>query len=92
MACSPDPAVRNLIEEKNVQDVLITLFVETDNRDWDKVKSCFADEALFDMTSLTGGGSVKMSPRGRSLTGGMQDQKRSRPFIIKSVILEIKLL
>jgi len=61
--CKSDPAVRTLVNEKNVKDVLITLFVETDNRHWEKVKSCFADEVLFDMTSLAGGEPVRMTPQ-----------------------------
>jgi len=41
---------RNLITE-----TITLLFVRTDQRDWPGVRACFADQVLFDMTSMTGG-------------------------------------
>ncbi len=44
-----------LLEKDTVIGVINQLFISTDNRDWTKVKECFAPEVLFDMTSLAGG-------------------------------------
>lgn len=44
-----------LIEKEKVINRANTLFIETDNRNWEKVKECFADSVHFDMTSLVGG-------------------------------------
>jgi hypothetical protein len=41
-----------LLEKETVIGVVNQLFINTDNRDWAKVKNCFADHVLFDMTSL----------------------------------------
>jgi hypothetical protein len=30
-----------------IQDVVTELFVGTDERDWDRVKNCFAPQVLF---------------------------------------------
>ncbi|HMV42530.1 MAG TPA: nuclear transport factor 2 family protein [Leptospiraceae bacterium] len=49
---------RDLQELNAKQDVIEKvneLFIFTDNRDWEKVKSVFADRVDFDMTSLAGG-------------------------------------
>ena len=51
----------NLIEKENVLNRVNTLFVETDNRNWDLVKECFADSVHFDMTSLVGGDPAMLS-------------------------------
>ncbi len=44
-----------LVEKDAVIEVVNRLFIHTDNRDWTKVKDCFAAEVLFDMTSASGG-------------------------------------
>jgi hypothetical protein len=46
---------RTLLEKDAVISVVNQLFISTDNRDWAKVKACFTDEVLFDMTSMAGG-------------------------------------
>jgi hypothetical protein len=38
-----------------VIETINRLFIATDNRDWEAVRSLFAPEVLFDMTSLAGG-------------------------------------
>jgi hypothetical protein len=38
-----------------VIDVITELFVATDQRDWAAVRRCFADQVLFDMSSVDGG-------------------------------------
>lgn len=50
-----------LLEKSAVIDVVNRLFISTDNRDWEKVKSCFANDVLFDMTSMAGGEPVTMT-------------------------------
>jgi 3-phenylpropionate/cinnamic acid dioxygenase small subunit len=46
-----------------VEDVVIKLFVATDERDWKCVESCFTDPFVFDMTSVTGGQPSNMTPK-----------------------------
>lgn len=53
---------RNLLAEDDVKGVVNRLFISTDNRDWESVKSVFASEVLFDMTSMVGGEPVTMKP------------------------------
>ena len=55
---------RILLEKDAVINVVNQLFISTDNRDWAKVKTCFANEALSDMTSLTGGDDGATNRRG----------------------------
>ena len=38
------------------------LFIGTDNRDWARVRACFAESVLFDMTSLAGGTPATLTP------------------------------
>ncbi|MDJ0984112.1 MAG: nuclear transport factor 2 family protein [Desulfobacterales bacterium] len=52
-----------LVEEKNVIKTVNRLFVSTDNRDWEGVKACFADEVVLDMTSVMGGEPNKLTPQ-----------------------------
>ena len=52
-----------LIEEKSVVETIDRLFVSTDNRDWEGVKACFADEVVLDMTSMAGGEPGKLTPQ-----------------------------
>lgn len=57
-----DAAVRELIEKSRIADVVNTLFVATDARDWERVRACFAAEVEFDMTSLAGGEPTRLTP------------------------------
>ena len=57
-----DAAVHALIERERIGDVVNTLFVATDARDWARVRDCFAPEVVFDMTSLAGGSPTQLSP------------------------------
>ena len=50
-----------LLEKEAVIEVVNRLFIHTDNRDWLKVRQCFSDEVLFDMTSVTGGEPARMT-------------------------------
>ncbi|HUH79240.1 MAG TPA: nuclear transport factor 2 family protein [Methanoregula sp.] len=41
-------------ERERVIEAVTALFVATDRREWDAVRSCFSDNVLFDMSSLGG--------------------------------------
>jgi hypothetical protein len=45
---------KNLLEQRKVEEAITNLFIHTDNREWDKVRSCFDHKVLFDMSSMTG--------------------------------------
>jgi len=51
-----------LVEQNEITTIANRLFICTDNRDWSCVKDVFAPEVLFDMTSLSGGEPLKMTP------------------------------
>ena len=53
----------NLLEKEKVTETVNRLFIGTDNRDWDTVRQIFASEVLFDMTSVTGGKPVTLTPQ-----------------------------
>jgi len=53
--------LQQLIEKERVKETVNRLFINTDNRDWPKVKSLFASQVLFDMTSMTGGESSTLT-------------------------------
>ena len=55
-----DP-IETLLNKDQIIGVINDLFVGTDDRDWAKVKRCFADKVLFDMTSLAGGSPTTMT-------------------------------
>ncbi|NUM80880.1 nuclear transport factor 2 family protein [bacterium] len=55
--------IQRLTDQNAVMNVTNDLFISTDNRDWDKVRICFADTVLFDMTSLAGGEPARLTPR-----------------------------
>ncbi|MCI4431561.1 MAG: nuclear transport factor 2 family protein [Burkholderiales bacterium] len=59
MPTSPEaPAVR-----QEVEDVVVKMFVATDERDWPTLESCFTDPFVLDMTSMVGGDPATMTPR-----------------------------
>ena len=58
-----DDKYSQLVEKDAVIEVLNTLFIETDNRNWSVVRECFANSVLFDMTSMAGGDPVIMTPQ-----------------------------
>jgi hypothetical protein len=41
-------------EHLEIVEAITTLFVATDEKDWAAVRACFADQVLFDMSSLSG--------------------------------------
>ena len=59
---SHESAVRDLLERDEVGRVLNRLFLATDERDWPRVRACFAARVHFDMTALAGGQPAVLSP------------------------------
>jgi hypothetical protein len=57
-----DAAVLELLDKDRIGQVVNTLFLATDARDWDRVRGCFAAKVAFDMTSLVGGSPATLSP------------------------------
>jgi hypothetical protein len=71
-----DAAGRDVVERDRIAEVINTLFVATDARDWPRVRGCFASQVAFDMTSLAGGQPAKMAPQ--EITAGWE--AGLRPF------------
>lgn len=69
-----DERVRNLLERDEVVAAVTELFLRTDERDWVAVRRCFAEQVVFDMTSLTGGAAVTLTPR--EITDGWEQGLR----------------
>jgi len=69
----PEPTVMKS-ERETVVEAVTTLFVSTDNRDWDAVKSCFTDAVLFN-TGLTNGEPVMIAKEriAEAWENGLQD-------------------
>lgn len=55
-------ALQDLVERSRITEVINSLFVSTDRRDWVSVRACFASEVLFDMSALGAGAPVRTSP------------------------------
>ena len=45
-------SIEYLLEKDRIIEVLNSLFIFTDNSDWQSVENCFADKVHFDMTSM----------------------------------------
>ena len=52
-----------LAARQDVEDVVVKMFVATDERDWPTLESCFTDPFVLDMTSMVGGAPATMTPR-----------------------------
>jgi hypothetical protein len=50
-------------EQNAIIDTINSLFIYTDQKDWENVLKCLADDVLFDMTSMTGGESGRLSAK-----------------------------
>ena len=61
-AVANDAELAALVTRQVITDTITTLFLATDARDWQAVRSCFAAEVHFDMTSLAGGEPRIMTP------------------------------
>jgi hypothetical protein len=66
----PEADLRRLIERSRIAEVINSLFVGTDLRDWKRVRGCFAEQVTFDMTSLVGGEPTRRSPQ--EITAGWE--------------------
>ncbi len=55
--------MNNTTEKERAIETVTRLFINTDNRDWPKVKALFASKVLFDMTSLAGGQPAIVTPQ-----------------------------
>ncbi len=55
--------IQQLLEQQHIIDVVNQLFIQTDNRNWEDVEKCFAENVLFDMTSLAGGEPANLTPK-----------------------------
>lgn len=55
-----DP-LRPLFDKDRIIDTINRLFIATDNRDWQAVRDCLADQVLLDMTSMAGGQPTQMT-------------------------------
>jgi len=53
----------SLVVRQEVEDLVVRMFVATDERDWATLESCFTDPFVLDMTSMTGGSPASMTPR-----------------------------
>ena len=58
-------------DRQEILDTIITLFVATDERDWAKVAACFTENAVLDMTSMTGGEPAALT--GDQIAAGWRD-------------------
>ena len=59
MSLSPEA----LVARQEAEDVVVKMFVATDERDWPTLESCFTDPFVLDMTSMTGGAPASMTPQ-----------------------------
>ncbi|MEJ2501024.1 MAG: nuclear transport factor 2 family protein [Campylobacterales bacterium] len=57
-----DTEMEKVLDRTKIIETINRLFIGTDNRDWELVKSCFAQNVLFDMSSLGGGNPAEMTP------------------------------
>ncbi|HWR25347.1 MAG TPA: nuclear transport factor 2 family protein, partial [Methanosarcina sp.] len=58
-----DELVDKLVQKDEIIDVANKLFIYTDEKKWEDVKNTFADEVLFDMTSMSGGIPATLTPQ-----------------------------
>jgi hypothetical protein len=50
-------------QKDDIVETANKLFIYTDQRNWEGVKAIFADEVLFDMTSMAGGSPAILKPQ-----------------------------
>ena len=55
--------VEKLSARREVEDVVVRLFVATDRRDWAGVEACLAHMVILDMTSMAGGEPAHLTAR-----------------------------
>ena len=69
-----DATLQALVDRDRIAEVIHQLFIHTDLRDWAAVRACFADEVLFDMTSVAGGEPARVTPE--EITAGWEEGLR----------------
>ncbi len=52
-----------IVQRLAIEDVIVRMFVATDDRDWPTLEACFTDPFTLDMTSMTGGAPAATRPR-----------------------------
>jgi hypothetical protein len=57
------PTTQDLATRQDIEDVVVRMFVATDDRDWTTLERCFTDPFVLDMSSLTGSPAANVSPR-----------------------------
>ena len=57
-----EQALLSLLDRESVAEVVNTLFVAVDNRDWATARACLADSVHFDVTSLGAPAPQELSP------------------------------
>jgi hypothetical protein len=57
-----DKELVTLIDKNRIIETINQLFIATDNRDWMRVKHCFAPSVHFDMSSLGAGKAEQLTP------------------------------
>ena len=50
-------------DQRDIIETITNLFIGTDERDWQRVRRCFATHVQFDMTSLAGGEPATLTPQ-----------------------------
>jgi hypothetical protein len=79
-----------LVERYDIINVCNTLFIKTDERDWDEVKKCFAEKVLYDFTSKDGEEPAILSPV--EITDKWNEQLKGLKGIhhqVSNILLEI---
>jgi hypothetical protein len=66
-----DTSIQDLIDQRDIHNVIVRLFVATDQRDWTGVEECLTDDVLMDMTSLAGGEPARVT--GSQIAAGWRD-------------------
>jgi len=54
--------LQDLVTRQEVEEVVVRMFVATDERDWSTLKTCFSAPFVLDMTSMVGGSPAIMTP------------------------------
>jgi len=55
--------IEALVARQSAEDLVVRMFVATDERDWATLMACFSDPFVLDMTSMVGGEPATMAPR-----------------------------
>lgn len=56
-----DEEVTKLLDNQAIIETITRLFVSTDRRDWESVRTCLTDQVMFDMSSMGGAEAAMVS-------------------------------